>query len=257
MPNVLMPDGALVAMPDTPDPELDARLHNAYVTQTNAKASGLTPGTPQWDKMTRGRVDMGPQMPSPTAPSAIDSLLGAPTGTGEAIRTMGQNLIAGGAHGVGDLVSRIFGRGPAPNAGSSLVHQPSSPEAADLLHTLPQLDPHHLVAKGGDALVRGVGHVAGDTAADLVRQTGQVGTDAMQIANVAAPLISGARGLVGDTADATAITRSPEDVRTAAGYTNLGTKADMHAPGSLATTDPLAADDLHIPKGTVPSQQAI
>jgi hypothetical protein len=169
---------------------------------------------------------------------------------------MGQNALAGGVHGVGDLASRIFGRGPAPNAGSSIVHQPSSPEAAALLQQT-QLDPSHLMDKGGSALVRGVGNVAGDTAADVVRQAGQVGGDVAQVAQVAAPLVSGVRGLAGDAADATAVARSPEDVRTAAGYTNLGTKADMHAPGSLATTDTLAADDLHIPKGTVPSQQAI
>ena len=187
-------------MPDTPDPELDARLHNAFVTQTNAKAAGLNPGTPEWDTMTRGRV-------SPTPPSAIDSLLGAPTGTGEAIRTMGQNALAGGVHGAGDLLGRWFGHGGAPNAGASLVHQPSSPEAAALLQQT-QLDPHNLVTKGLDATESGIGHTAGATAADIFHQARGTLGDVGQIAQVAAPALQGLgavrAGVAGEAAAPTA-----------------------------------------------------
>jgi hypothetical protein len=238
-----MPDGALVAMPDTPDPELDARLHNAYVTQTNAKASGLTPGTPQWDKMTRGNVSMGDQTPAPSMGENV--LRGAAGLTRMGINAVGAPLVSAATHAV-------------MGAGHDLIDPRINPEGGQI-HAPAPLGPVDQAVGNAIGHVTGALQGAGDTVESHLPQPVQHGADVLaQAAGNTAPLIMpGGEGETGLMPPAAAVARSPADVAEVAGYTGLKTRADMARPGNQAVTNTLIGQDAGVPKGTVPSVAAV
>src|ERR1017187_4313171 len=243
MPNVLMPDGALVAMPDTPDPDLDARLHNMYVTQNNAKASGLTPGTPQWDKMTRGNVSMGDQTPAPSMGENI--LRGAAGLTRMGINAVGAPLVSAATH-------------PVMGAGHDLIDPRINPEGGQI-HAPTPLGPVDQAVGNAIGHVTGALQGVGDTVESHLPQPVQHGIDTVaQAAGNTAPLIMpGGEGETGLAAPTAAVARSPADVARTAGYTGLKTRADMARPGNQAVTNTLIGQDAGVPKGTVPSVAAV
>jgi hypothetical protein len=238
-----MPDGTVVAMPDTPDPELDARLHNAYVTQTNAKASGLNPGTPEWDKMTRGNVSMGDQTPAPSMGENI--LRGAAGLTRMGINAVGAPLVSAATHAV-------------MGAGHDLIDPRINPEGGQI-HAPAPLGPVDQAVGNAIGHVTGALQGAGDTVESHLPQPVQHGIDTVaQAAGNTAPLIMpGGEGGGEIAAPAAAVARSPADVAQAAGYTGLKTRADMARPGNQAVTNTLIGQDAGVPKGTVPSVAAV
>lgn len=75
MPNVQMPDGAIVAMPDKPDPILTARLKTAYDGQSFAAAQGHTPGTPAWDSTVRAFAPRSAERGQPAQQQPDDTMI--------------------------------------------------------------------------------------------------------------------------------------------------------------------------------------
>ena len=111
MPNVQMPDGTVVAMPDQLTPELGARLRNFY-DSTAAKKAGIS-------------VDDYRQMQdlhNPNPSSTGDRLLGAADAGAHALSAGTVGFGLGGAYSLLSRIKALF-TGEDPNAAAAAAHQ--------------------------------------------------------------------------------------------------------------------------------------
>jgi hypothetical protein len=228
-----MPDGAVVEMPDQLDPALGQRLRNLHTSQT------FQP------------VDLGPQMAPPSAAENAVRTVTAPLVTiGNLARRVAQGMAP--AAGLGATALNELGLPVDPNKVEGALtrflqpHEPESPLEGTL---------RTAISAPTDAIA-GVAHRAEAQLPEPVQQG--IDVAGRELSAVAPFLPIGELGeLHPGTPPVPRIARAPADVATEAGYKGVVSKADLKTPGATAVTNQLISDDVNLPKGQVPTQDAV